>query len=125
MPKFTLNKPARKTPPHAYYGLDEFAQGYVEAMFFTNGGTDMRNYKVKGDWLVNGYIDNLNRPRTLEIVVVEGRAYDAGLYGGPDDDGRLALTAAGELKAWGSAVAFLPDGGEIERLGGASIFKAA
>lgn len=37
MPEFILNTPPRRTPPHAYYGLSEFAQGYVEAMFFTNG----------------------------------------------------------------------------------------
>jgi hypothetical protein len=29
----------RRTPPHAFYGLDDFARGYVEAMFFTNGDT--------------------------------------------------------------------------------------
>lgn len=33
MPEFILNKP-RKSP---YDSLNEFAQGYVEAMFFTNG----------------------------------------------------------------------------------------
>ena len=35
MPEFHLNKPATKA--HPYYALDEFAKGYVEAMFFTNG----------------------------------------------------------------------------------------
>lgn len=39
MPEFISNTPPRKSPPHAYYGLDEFACGYVEAMFFTNGDT--------------------------------------------------------------------------------------
>lgn len=33
MPEFILNTPARK---HAFDSLDEFARGYVEAMFFTN-----------------------------------------------------------------------------------------
>lgn len=37
MPEFILNKPRRAT--HAYYGLNNFAKGYVEAMFFTNGDT--------------------------------------------------------------------------------------
>ena len=37
MPEFILNKPnPHKKPPHPFYALDEFAQGYVEAMFFTN-----------------------------------------------------------------------------------------
>lgn len=39
MPEFVLNTPPRKTPPHAFYALDDFARGYVEAMFFTNGDT--------------------------------------------------------------------------------------
>lgn len=45
MPEFILNLPPRRKPPHAYYGLDEFSQGYVEAMFFTNGdcGDDDEN----------------------------------------------------------------------------------
>lgn len=39
MPQFTLNTPPRRTPPHAFCALDDFAKGYVEAMFFTNGDT--------------------------------------------------------------------------------------
>ena len=30
-------KPAKRRAVHPFYDLDEFAQGYVEAMFFTNG----------------------------------------------------------------------------------------
>ena len=37
MPKFELNRPARRV--HPFYALDDFAKGYVEAMFFTNGDT--------------------------------------------------------------------------------------
>lgn len=37
MPEFILNRPARRV--HPFYALDDFAQGYVEAMFFTNGDT--------------------------------------------------------------------------------------
>lgn len=36
MPEFHLNRP---NPDHAFYTLDDFAGGYVEAMFFTNGDT--------------------------------------------------------------------------------------
>lgn len=42
MPQFELNTPTRRTSPakpHAFYGLSDFAKGYVEAMFFTNGDT--------------------------------------------------------------------------------------
>lgn len=37
MPQFELN--AARTGTHPYYALDDFAKGYVEAMFFTNGDT--------------------------------------------------------------------------------------
>ena len=37
MPQFQLNAAARGQ--HPYYALDDFAKGYVEAMFFTNGDT--------------------------------------------------------------------------------------
>lgn len=42
MPQFILNTPDRAPPakrPHPYYALDDFAKGYVEALFFTNGDT--------------------------------------------------------------------------------------
>jgi hypothetical protein len=37
MAQFELNTYARKT--HPFYDLNDFAKGYVEAMFFTNGDT--------------------------------------------------------------------------------------
>ena len=37
MPQVQLNAAARGQ--HPYYALDDFAKGYVEAMFFTNGDT--------------------------------------------------------------------------------------
>lgn len=37
MPQFEINTPPAKA--HAFYSLDDFAKGYVEAMFFTNGDT--------------------------------------------------------------------------------------
>lgn len=38
-------RPARPVKPHPFHDLSEFAQGYVEAMFFTNGdiGDDREN----------------------------------------------------------------------------------
>jgi hypothetical protein len=36
MTEFQLNTPRRS---HPFYALDDFAKGYVEAMFFTNGDT--------------------------------------------------------------------------------------
>lgn len=37
MPEFCLNESARTA--HPFYALSDFAKGYVEAMFFTNGDT--------------------------------------------------------------------------------------
>lgn len=37
MPQFHLNTPPRRA--HPFYDLSDFAKGYVEAMFFTNGDT--------------------------------------------------------------------------------------
>ncbi len=37
MPEFQLKTNARRS--HPYYALNDFAKGYVEAMFFTNGDT--------------------------------------------------------------------------------------
>lgn len=41
MSEFILNMPRRRAAPgarnHAFYSLDMFARGFVEAMFFTNG----------------------------------------------------------------------------------------
>lgn len=46
MPEFILNEPDR--PSHPFYALDDFAKGYVEAMFFTNGdiGDDKNENKL-------------------------------------------------------------------------------
>lgn len=43
MPEFILNTPCRKV--HPFHALNEFARGYVEAMFFTNcdSGDDREN----------------------------------------------------------------------------------
>lgn len=43
MPQFQLNRAyserPHRLPTHPFYALDDFAKGYVEAMFFTNGDT--------------------------------------------------------------------------------------
>ena len=47
MPQFHLNTPPRSK--HPYYALDEFAKGYIEAMFFTNCDTG----DDKDEWKAN------------------------------------------------------------------------
>jgi hypothetical protein len=50
MPEFILNKPRDRKPPHPYFELSTFAQGYVEAMFFTNGDTGDERENLLNDW---------------------------------------------------------------------------
>lgn len=57
MPKFLLNRSAFvKGEPsltgyvHPFYGLNDFAKGYVEAMFFTNGDTGDDREDLLNDW---------------------------------------------------------------------------
>lgn len=47
MPEFQLN--ADRYGKHAYYKLSDFAKGYVEAMFFTNGDTGDDNESLLND----------------------------------------------------------------------------
>ena len=46
MPQFTLTTPRK---PHPFYDLDDFAKGYVEAMFFTNGDTGDNDESLLND----------------------------------------------------------------------------
>ena len=83
-----------------------------------------QTYRLRGDWMRAGYIDNLNRRRQLEIIVANGKAYDPELYGYPDDAGRVSLTIDDRLEAWGTGVSFCPDAGELDRIG-RDVFKPA
>lgn len=53
MPEFHLNIPPQHTVPnarnHPYFALSDFAKGYVEAMFFTNGDTGDDNEDILND----------------------------------------------------------------------------
>lgn len=53
MPQFVLNTPPRSASkrPHPFYTeLNNFAQGYVEAMFFTNGDTGDDRENLLNEW---------------------------------------------------------------------------
>lgn len=78
MPEFILNAPQRfhacpgersGPPAHPYYALDEFAKGYVEAMFFTNGDT--------GDSERENYLNELGTDRLTRAAVASIAAYCA------------------------------------------------
>lgn len=74
-------------------------------------------YTLRGDYMTpDGLIRDLS-PQTLEIIVVDGHAYDA--YGhdnfqAPLSDLRIEIDEAGQLVGAGI---FLPDEGEIDRVG--------
>lgn len=48
MPEFILNDDTRAG--HPYAALNDFAKGYVEAMFFTNGDTGDDRENLLNDW---------------------------------------------------------------------------
>lgn len=57
MPQFMLNRSAYEKgdepgvrTPHPFYSLNEFARGYVEAMFFTNGDTGDEREFLLNEW---------------------------------------------------------------------------
>jgi len=77
---------------------------------------------IDGDFMDSGFVRDL-APRTLALVIVDGKAYDASMYdkyepcGRPLSDARLTLDVYGCLSAAGAAYEFLPDEGEIDRIG--------
>ncbi len=63
MPEFQLN--ADRYGKHAYYKLSDFAKGYVEAMFFTNGDTG----NEKNENLLNDLgVEKLTREAVKDIA---------------------------------------------------------
>lgn len=85
-----------------------------------NNGRDfeMAREYIKGDWMTDGVIDNLNRTRRLEIEIINGKAYAIDHTGQPDTrDGPIELTVDDQLMAWGASTSFCPDTGELKRIG--------
>jgi hypothetical protein len=75
--------------------------------------------RLRGDWMRDGYINNLGRPDRLEIAIVEGRAYVAP-EGRPElRDPPLELDADDCIRHVGATGSgfFSPDTSEIERIG--------
>ena len=61
MPEFQLN--ADRYGAHSYYALNDFAKGYVEAMFFTNGDTG----DEREDLLNNMGVERLTKSAIADI----------------------------------------------------------
>lgn len=64
--------------------------------------------RIRGDWMVNGYIDNTNRTRTLECVEMGGQFFAVDHLGRADLSDPL-IVADGELQFGGWKLAFSPD----------------
>lgn len=73
---------------------------------------------IKGNYTINGYLSS-DHPRYLSVALIEGVAHDADLLDviPASHEACLRMDADGALCAWGAGVAFLPDDGEIERVG--------
>lgn len=75
MPEFHLNKPRES---HAFYRLDEFARGYIEAMFFTNGDTGDERENLLNDLgverLTRASVDTIRDDcsRFLGVIMPDG-----------------------------------------------------
>lgn len=80
----------------------------------TKVAADGTTAHIKGDWMIDGLINNLGRPRRLEVTIVDGVARDVDDYGHPLE--QVKIDHNGELVAWGAGIAFSPDDGELERL---------
>lgn len=121
MPKIALSTPSSRkaymAPAVAQLEAD-LAKGVEQIQpKAENRSPATRTYRLRGDWMRDGYIDNLGRTRALDVLVMDGCAYDPDLYGLPDDEGRMILTADDEISAWGASITFSPDGGELDRVG--------
>lgn len=77
-------------------------------------------YRIRGDWMRDGYIDNLDRRRMMEIAIVDGRAYATDMEGQPETrDPPLELDEDGAIRHVGAKGCgfFQPDDVEIARIG--------
>lgn len=79
-----------------------------------------QTYKLRGDWMRDGYIDNLGRPSRMEIAIVNGRAYATDLDGRPETrDPPLELDEDDCIRHVGATGTgfFSPLTSEIDRIG--------
>ena len=119
MPQFILNTPPyhrpvgrlweggklRKRAVHPFYDLDEFAQGYVEAMFFTNG--DIED-ETRPDRLNEMGVSRLTRD---SVETIEGHCIRF------QGDNAAALRAAKELIPGGEGLEHGREALDDRRLG--------
>lgn len=75
----------------------------------------IRMHRITGDWTINDYVDNLDRRRELRIAIIDGVAWDIDDCERPTN--KITLTSEDTLTAWGAGVEFLPDAGEVDRIG--------
>ena len=73
MPELSLNTPAKQ---HPYYKLNDFAKGYIEAMFFTNGDTGSDKDNLLNDLGVVRITKASIAAIDLDCYVFEKQAHD-------------------------------------------------
>jgi hypothetical protein len=119
MPEFILNTPPspqelrtarlngftpKRAKVHPYYALSEFARGYVEAMFFTNGDTCNENENSLNDLGVS----------RLTVAAVKSIAADCAKF---ESDNRASLDAALALEPGGNDLEWYNEPLDDVRLG--------
>lgn len=83
-----------------------------------------RNVRLAGDWMQDGYIENLNRPQRLSCWLEDGRLFEANDAGtGPrvlySDTFELTVNDEGDLAPVSAPRhgIFSPASGELNRIG--------
>lgn len=70
---------------------------------------------LRGEWMYNGYRDGRG---SLHVLIDNGRVYEEDpMHAGRHDGVALSINSAGEIGRPGAEIRFLPDDGEIERIG--------
>lgn len=86
----------------------------------TNHPNRYRKHNIRGDQFINGFRDEL-APRIWRIIIINGKAYNLDMYeapcGQPLADMRVTLDEYGSLITKGMVPEFIPDDGEIDRIG--------
>lgn len=71
--------------------------------------------RINGGWLIDGFVDTLNRTRVFRCATKDGELFGADYYGDIDWERPLAILF-GNIQV-GRRVEFCPDAGELIRVG--------
>ena len=74
-------------------------------------------HHIKGDYVVDGYIDNMNRLPYLEVVAVDGKIYEVEDLGYVGVKPLKVRESDDNIEIVGSHITFSPNDGELTRAG--------